>query len=407
MKILFFTNLLPYPLDNGGKINTYTKIMALKSGGHDVDLISFKETNTDCSQYENHLRNYCTNVYQIYHRLTTMENKIYMCWIAIHSLFSKYSFGVYKYKCKEMNKLLMRIAREKSYDCIYYDHLQMYYYEPIAKKLWPNAEEIIDEHNCETIIMKRNAVITKNILKRCFLLIEARKLERFENMAIKKADKIIILSEEDEKALKLQMGGKDFNYVIIPNRIVETNKIKSSNEQMSKKLRILFIGTMTWAPNNDGVIWFIENVYKQILMVDQNIELYIVGKNPSSRLVELSKTMENITVTGYVESVDLYYELCDLMIVPLFVGSGQRIKIIEAFSRKMPVVSTSIGAEGLIFEDGRSIIIANNVSEFVEAILRLRNTELRKFIANEARKKYDKFYSTEAISFRFNQIFER
>ena len=117
--------------------------------------------------------------------------------------------------------------------------------------------------------------------------------------------------------------------------------------------------------------------------------------------------MENITVTGYVESVDLYYELCDLMIVPLFVGSGQRIKIIEAFSRKMPVVSTSIGAEGLIFEDGRSIIIANNVSEFVEAILRLRNTELRKFIANEARKKYDKFYSTEAISFRFNQIFER
>lgn len=404
MRILFLTNLLPYPLDNGGKINTYTKVAALKKGGHTVDLVSFKETQNDISEYEEHMRQYCEGVYQIYLRLTTAENKLYMARMALQSLASCYSFGVYKYKSKGMKQLLRELSSKHEYGCIYYDHLQMYIYEPFIKKLWPQAKEIIDEHNCETVIMQRNADVSVNPIKKVFLMVEARKLKRFENESIRKADETIVLSEADKIALEKQMGGP-FPSIIIPNRVAETSKIKKTNEQASDKLRIMFVGTMTWEPNNSGILWFMDNVYRKILESNQKVELYIVGKNPSNQVIELAKTLENVTVTGYVDSVDPYYEMCDLMVVPLFVGSGQRIKIIEAFSRKMPVVSTTIGAEGLVYQDGQSIFIANQPEEFVNAIEKCKEFEIRRTIADNARKNYDLHYSTEAIGQRFNQVF--
>ena len=404
MRILFLTNLLPYPLDNGGKINTYTKVAALKKGGHTVDLVSFKETQNDVSEYEEHMRQYCEGVYQIYLRLTTAENKLYMARMALQSLASCYSFGVYKYKSKGMKQLLRELSSKHEYGCIYYDHLQMYIYEPFIKKLWPQAKEIIDEHNCETVIMQRNADVSVNPIKKVFLMVEARKLKRFENESIRKADETIVLSEADKIALEKQMGGP-FPSIIIPNRVAETSKIKKTNEQASDKLRIMFVGTMTWEPNNSGILWFMDNVYRKILESNQKVELYIVGKNPSSQVIELAKTLQNVTVTGYVDSVDPYYEMCDLMVVPLFVGSGQRIKIIEAFSRKMPVVSTTIGAEGLVYQDGQSIFIANQPEEFVNAIEKCKEFEIRRTMADNARKNYDLHYSTEAIGQRFNQVF--
>lgn len=406
MRVLFLTNLLPYPLDNGGKINTYTKVVALKKGGHSVDLVCFKESQNKGFEYAEHMRQYCEGVYQIYLRLTTAENKLYMIRMALQSLLSHYSFGVYKYKSEEMEHLLRKLSGKYNYECIYFDHLQTFIYEPLIKKLWPKAKAIMDEHNCETVIMQRNAAVSANLIKKAFLTIEARKLAKFENESISKVDKTIVLSEADQRALEKQLG-KKFPSIIIPNRVAETNKIKKTNEQVSDKLRIMFVGTMTWEPNNSGILWFMDNVYRKILETNQNIELYVVGKNPSTQVIGLAKTLHNITVTGYVDSVDPYYEMCDLMVVPLFVGSGQRIKIIEAFSRKMPVVSTTIGAEGLVYQNGESILIADDIDHFIDAIEKLNDYELRCKIACNARRNYDKFYSTEAIGQQFNRIFDK
>lgn len=404
MKILFLTNLLPYPLDNGGKINTYTKIAALKKGGHNVDLITFKETQNDVTAYEEHMKQYCRDVFQVYLRLTTAENKGYMINMAARSLFSKYSFGVYKYKCKEMELLLKKLADERKYDCIYYDHLQLYIYEPLVRKLWPSAKDIIDEHNCETIIMERNAIVSGNIVKKAFFKIEAAKLKRFENKSIKKAFKTVVLSEADRMALAKQLG-EDFPYVIIPNRVAETAKLKETNEQQGQNLKILFVGTMTWSPNNDGIVWFLETVYSKLKRNKERVEMYIVGKNPSGRVLELAREIEGVNVAGYVESVDPYYDMCDFMVVPLFVGSGQRIKIIEAFSRKMPVLSTTIGAEGLEYINGENILIADTPEEFLAGIEKYKDVQMRTQVAESARRNYDSHYSTEAIGARFNSIF--
>lgn len=393
MRILFLTNLLPYPLDNGGKIKSYSTLQSLKKGGHVIDLVCFNESEIIVPEYEKEILKYCNSVNQIYLKLTTADNKIYMLMMALKSIFSKYSFGLFKYKSGKMRNLIKLLISSSEYDLVYYDHLQLFIYNSLIASMRINCIKIIDEHNCEAIIMKRNTDNSKNLMKKLFFLLEYQKLYRFERKSIKSSDKCIVLSVEDYKALYDMCG--EFNHEIIPIGMIDKG-IKRS-EYQDDCIRILFIGTLTWEPNNNGIVWFMKKVVPLIEQQNINVQLYIVGKNPSEELRTVVKKYNNIFITGYVESVEEYYDKCHCMIVPLFIGSGQRVKIIEAFSKGMPVISTTIGAEGLNFEDKCSGLIANTPEEFVSSIMEMRNKKMQEKLSINARKVYEKFYSMEAV----------
>lgn len=393
MRILFLTNLLPYPLDNGGKIKTYTTLQSFYNAGFKVDLLCFKENKESNENNEKSLLKLCCSVKEIYLKITTAEHKAYMVRKAAISLFTKYSFGTYKFISKEMLNVIKSYS-DYQYDCIYIDHLQMYVYAGIIKKQWPNAKIILDEHNCETQIMGRNAKNTKSIIKRAFMRIETKKLGDFEGRAVQNVDNTIVLSEEDKLAIS-ENGKKTFQCTVIPIGMNAPSNIKKIEENNNTVQKILFLGTMTWEPNNEGVIWFIDNVYRNL--PSGRYKLYIVGKNPSEKIKEFCKEFKDIILTGYVDSVDPYYEMCDFMVVPLFVGSGQRVKIIESFSRGMPVISTAIGAEGLNCIDGRDLLIANTEDEFIKDIELMRDIKLRQYLSNNERKLFEVDYSVKSV----------
>lgn len=393
MRILFLTNLLPYPLDNGGKIKTYTTLNAFARAGYEVDVLCFKEKKASMNSEEAELRKICNSVYQIYLPLTTADHLKYMIGIAAKSLFSRYPFSIYKYQSKKMKNELEKKAHIK-YDVIYFDHLPMCIFLNYAHTLWPNAKLILDEHNCETIIVKRRAAESNNVIKKLFLNVEALKLKSFEKNSILKATKTIVLSSTDYKSLK-KVTKSEFNHAVIPIGVPDRGLKKETN---NKDLKVLFIGTLTWEPNNAGLIWFLEEVMPIIERKKINLHLYIVGKNPSEEVKKLSEQYnEKITVTGYVDSVDKYYDMCDVTIVPLFIGSGQRVKLIEAFSKGMPAVSTSVGAEGLEYNK-ESIIIANKKEEFADAIEYMQDKNVRKKISVNSRNIYDMLYSPSTVS---------
>lgn len=401
MRILFLTNLLPYPLDNGGKIKTYTTIRSLTNLGNEVDLICFTEQKEINIENQNKLLELCGTVEQVYLKLTTAENKKYMMKLAARSLFSRYSFGLYKYCSKKMEERLQKICLRKKYDCVYFDHLQMCVYEKQLKKLLPDARFILDEHNCEALIMLRNANMSSNFLKKIFLKIESKKLGNFESIMLRKMDTIIVLSKEDYNGLKQQCG-KDFKHAIIPIGVQDHGR---KRKRISDgKMNILFLGTLTWEPNNQGLIWFLNNVMPILDKESFQFTLYIVGKNPSKEVRKLAEQYSNIVITGYVESVDEYYDLCDCMIVPLFIGSGQRVKLIEGFSKGMPSVSTSIGAEGLDVRDKDNILLADTCDSFAEAIIRLQDNKLRMALGNSARETYENNYSSDAIAQKLSSV---
>lgn len=394
MKILFLTNLLPYPLDNGGKIKTYTTLDSLKKMGHQIDLVCFTEQSKIDEKSQNNILKLCCKVKQIQHKLTTAENKKHMIFLAAESLLSKYSFGVFKYLSNDMKKCLDEWCKETKYDCVYFDHLQMCVYEKQLKELIPNAKFVLDEHNCEAVIMARNARTTSNLAKKAFLNIEYSKLRRFESEMLKKSNANIVLSKEDYIELKQQCG-EDFKHAIIPIGVIDHGLKK---ERISDgKLNILFVGTLTWEPNNQGLVWFLSKVVPLLDKKQLEYRLYIVGKNPSPEVKKMAEQYENIIITGYVNSVDEYYDNCDCMIVPLFIGSGQRVKLIEAFSKGMPAVSTSIGAEGLNFLQNENILIANTEEAFVQELLRMKDENLRRKISGKARETYENNYSLDSI----------
>lgn len=395
MKILFLTNLLPYPLDNGGKIKTYTTIDTLAKEGHQIDLVCFSEQINVNKNSQEIILKLCNRVEQVYQRLTTAENKKYMLGLALRSLFSVYSFGLYKYRSREMKKILNDLCSKNSYDCVYFDHLQMCVYRNLIFKLLPNAKFILDEHNCEAVIMVRNAKTSNNILKKLFLQFEGYKLGKFESKMLKTMNANIVLSNEDYIELKKQCG-EDFKHTIISIGVQDRGRKKETSK--SDILNIMFLGTLTWEPNNQGLIWFLSQVMPLLIKDDINFHLYIVGKNPSADVKKLSESYQNITITGYVESVDEYYDKCDCMIVPLFIGSGQRVKLIEGFSKGMPSISTSVGAEGLLVEDGVNILLADEKEAFEKAVLKFKDAKLRKLIGDNARLTYENNYSSNVIA---------
>ena len=394
MKILFLTNLLPYPLDNGGKIKSYTTLKAFFQAGYNVDLLCFKETNIPMIKEEKELLKNCNSISQVYLPLTTANHKKYMMGIAAVSLFSKLPFSIYKYQSDEMQQKLVS-KKNISYDIIYFDHLPMCVYSDLVRNLWPDARIILDEHNCEAIIARRKAKEVGNVFKKLFLKLESYKLGEFEANSIRSVNKTIVLSKNDYNSLR-KLTKNDFNYSIIPIGVPDRGLKKKKDDNI---LNILFIGTLTWEPNNIGLIWFLKEVVPILESENLNYHFYIVGKNPSLEIEKLSeKYKEKITITGYVDSIDEYYDKCDCTIGPLFIGSGQRVKLIEAFSKGMPAISTTIGAEGLEYTDGKSILIADNSEMFADKIVSMKNVEFRDSIGERCRKVYEQFYSQKVIS---------
>lgn len=395
MKVLFLTNLLPYPLDNGGKIKTYSTLEALYHGGYDVDLLCFYEEKILKTEWIKNVEKYCRNVDCIQTKLTTHGNMAYMLKQAFLSIFSSLSFGLYKYKNKKMFQMIQKKFKENDYDIVYYDHLQLCVYHKYIENLNGKSKYILDEHNCEYMIMQRHYENAENILKKMFLKLEYKKLQKFEAKMLQCVDKVVVLSKEDKEQLD-KITQHKFNYDIIPIGVAE-HKQKDIHTKNAERLRLLFLGTMTWEPNRSGLLWFMQNVIPELEKQNFQYSLDIVGKNPSDEIVQLADKNEHINVAGYVESTEEYFEKCDVMIVPLFVGSGQRVKIIESFSRGFPVISTTVGAEGLQYIDGESILIADDETQFVKAINKMREEECYKEIAQQSRKIYENIYSCSSI----------
>lgn len=395
MNILFIANLIPYPLNGGGKIFTYSTIQAL-SHNNDIDLLCFYE-HEDIIKGREELSKYCTSITALPIRVTTRENLPIMMLKAAKSFFSNLPLCISKYILPEMKSQIKEKITSKKYDYVFINILAMFAYSNYIKEIDSEVEIVLYEQNCETLIYKRYYQQTNNAIKKFFLSKEIKKLYRFEQMSINETDRLILLSEADRK----ELGVSSDKCSIIPIGITPAKRCKSYSMEQKSKLKMLFVGTMTWMPNNEGIIWFLNNIMPNC-RDKSKFELYIVGKNPSEEVKKLCQSYENVNLLGYVESLDDIYEECDVLIVPLFIGSGQRVKIIEAFSMGYAVISTSIGAEGLKYKDGESILIANCINEFLLQIKKCFDGALLKSIGTEAKCIFDSEYAINIVSQKIN-----
>ncbi len=307
---------------------------------------------------------------------------------ALKNLLSKESYHISRFFSSEFNSKLEEILSKESFDIIQLETLTMAVYLPQIKRQ-TNAPVVMRAHNVEHQIWSRLSENIGSPIRKLYIKYLTKKLKRFELAQLGKYDLLLTVSKND---LDLY---KEFGYTAA-SQIVPIGIDISSYPFSGQGLRsdLFFIGSMDWMPNAYGLSWFIKNVWPEIQSTSADIELHVAGRN-SQKL----ESIPGMTNHGEVESALSFMQDHGIMIVPLFSGSGTRVKIIEGLALGKVIISTNIGAEGIDLIEGEHILFANTKEEFVEAIKTCIDApEKMKRIAKNARKFIEENYDAKRIA---------
>jgi len=228
------------------------------------------------------------------------------------------------------------------------------------------------------------------------------RIKKIENDLLRTYQDVLVCSDLDKKLLQSRSPQAVIH--VIPNSVpLQPVSPPLKDRHM---LHILFVGLMNYGPNGDGALWFCKEILPLIRKQSKaRCRLSIVGYSPPNEVMALAKEFDDVIVTGGVESVAPYYDDCDLVIAPIRFGGGTRIKILEAMSYQKPVVSTTIGTEGIDIEDGRNILLADTPDAFARAcVTLLESAALRQRLGREGRKRLEEKYSESVVSEKLNRI---
>lgn len=357
MKILFITTALPYPLDGGAKIRTFNLVKNV-AGKHKVTLLSFVDSKDEPGNIST-LERYGFKVATV---KRASHNKLALFFNLFYCFFKAKPFVIQKYCSSAMRNKITNLIGKQKFDIVQFEHLHMAQYLSLFK----NTRAILAMHNIDSTIAERYYREEKNVFKKAYASLQWKKLRKYESVMYTKFGICLTVSEKDKERLK--QISPETNAAVIPNG-VDTTYFDLSTE-VSEPNSLIFTGMMNWLPNVDAMLYFHKHIFPLIEKDIADVKLYIVGRNPLAKLKELGKE-HNIVVTGAVDDIRPYVRRSSVVIVPLRIGGGTRLKILEAMSMGKPVVSTSIGCEGLEVVHRENIIVADTPSEFATNIIAL------------------------------------
>ena len=329
-----------------------------------------------------------------FHKVITVKikkpSKLRFLQESISNIFSFSPLVIHKYFSNEMKNRLIELLNEEKFDVIHFDHLHMAQYRIYVKiKI-----TILDEHNIEYIIWDRYCETESNFLKKAFLIWQRKKMKDYEKNIVQRFHLCLTVSTQDMQILKTLSPNTD---VTVINNGVDINYFRSFKEN-EEPYSLVFTGSMNWLPNEDAMVYFINDIYPLIKKSVPDVKLYIVGHSPTAKINRITVN-QNITVTGLVRDVRPYLNRSQVFIVPLRIGGGTRLKILEAMAMQKPVVSTAIGHEGINILHNENIITADNPEDFANSIINLfNNQQLRNKLGENGRKLVEKEYSWGTIS---------
>ena len=397
MRVLFLTQIVPYPPDAGPKVKTWHVLRYLIQRGHEVNLVTFYRDEEE--QYLGVLKERCAQVVAIPIRRSHQADGIY--WLKSH--LTGRPFIVERDDLAPFRQAVQKIVAEKAIDVIHADQLTMAQFALPPKGhtgKWPAT--IFDAHNAVWTIIKRLKENSRLPLQPV-LALETRRVRRHEGQLLRVFDRVLAVSEQDAQALVAawQDGTPEAalrdKITVIPIA-VDAEALTPVGRQAGSK-NILTLGTLHYPPNADGIRWFANEVFPRIQQSQPEATLTIVGKNPPADFLELaSKHPGVIRVTGYVPDLTPYLAESALMVVPVRAGGGIRVRILDAFARAMPVVTTTVGLEGIQALPGRDVLVADSITDLAETVIRLMQDEqLQDSLAQNGRRLAETQYDWQIV----------
>ncbi len=374
-KILILSPIFPLPLKSGGQVRIFNLIKYL-SDHFEISLLSL--IGVEEKKYIHEMIPFCSRIETIPVKLYDNEFLKVVSWVKPSQILRtlrrsfQWAFGIPFHICRFyhpglVKKLDEMVGRDR-YDVVHAIYSQMAPYLIRAKALDRNLKSILDDIDL-FFVAKYREYLTQNGLARAFCSLEYKKIRDYVARTWPRFDGITVMSMEDKK--KLLALNPDFNVSVVPNGVDTDYFLPLNHPRTNRKL--VFVGGSSHYPNVDALSYFCENIFPLVRHEMKDVSLTVIGEFSKNLL---SKGDHEIQFIGYVEDIRPYLKDCSLNIVPLRIGGGTRLKILEAMALGIPTVSTSIGCEGIEAEKDREIIIADDPQEFAKGIKKVLGDEV-------------------------------
>jgi len=393
MKILWVKHGKLLPVDTGGKIRTYNILRHLASR-HDVTLIS-SYSGKQTPAYDRELRQHFPNSIVIC--TGAPEDSDGIVKQGVHYIAragSLVPYAVSKFTDREVRRIVKRKLDSRQFDVAICDFLAVSLNFP--KQL--NTPTVLFQHNVEASIWQRQAECEKHWLKKLVFTIEAAKMRRYEATAMKRFHHLVAVSEIDRK---LMISVHPQNITVVPTG-VDLQQFRAADNSPVSSHEVLFLGSMDWEANVDAVTYFCEKVWPRILSKIPDAKFRIVGRDPHPSVKKLA--CDSVEVTGTVSSVIDYLKSAAVVVVPLRIGGGTRLKIYEAMAMGKAIVSTAIGAEGLDVHDGKDIILSEKPDDFARQTISLLDDQAARERLGRAAMQTASKYDWSIVADRFETV---
>ncbi len=300
---------------------------------------------------------------------------------------------------------LLHMLQADSFEIVQIEGIEMARYLPVIRQGSPRSKIVFDDHNAETELQRRNFLTDLRRPRRwvaaAYSAEQVRRLRRFERWACRQADWVTAVSHPDKTHLEKLTNGQT-PITVIPNSLDVQQFQLDETEAISSD--IVFSGKMDYRPNVDAVLWFVDEVWPHIRRERPSTTFTIVGQKPHARLDRL-RDEPGITLTGWVERVEPYLTGAKVFVLPFRVGSGTRLKLIEAMAAGKALVSTAVGAEGFPVQHNRELLLVENGVEMGTAVLHLLNHPEERQRLGQAARPFAQQYDWRVVVPKFLEIY--
>jgi len=398
MRILYLSNKAPFPPKDGGSIATLALVNSFARAGHETTVLAMNTRKHHVTPFE--IPEEITSR-TILH-LAEVPARITFWGALKNFFFSRLPYNAERFIDKNYRKSLEILLMSHHYDVIQLEGLYVTPYIPVIRK-YSKSLIVYRSHNIEHQIWQRMVKHAHGV-KKLYLQILTRRLRRFEESAINQYDLLVPITARDEMYLN-RMGNTKPSLVIPAGVDLSSSKM----EELPFEMNLFTIGALDWAPNQEGIEWFLDECFPSVIPQIPHVRFKVAGRNAPDWFVE-KLNRSNVDYMGEVEDASLFMQQNGVMVVPLLSGSGMRVKIVEGMSNKKPIVTTTVGCEGIEAENGKHIFITDDPSEFSKYVVTLLNDkELVKTVGEAASQfifeNYDNRQLTrELLSFYTNHL---
>ncbi|MFZ5979901.1 MAG: glycosyltransferase family 4 protein [Candidatus Zixiibacteriota bacterium] len=400
MKILLITHLVPYPPKGGVTLRNYN-LLKETAAHHEIHMVTFYQRVHHRDEQE--LKHSIEEVRKLCRRLEVYPvptDYSRFGWYALlfFNLFSLTPYSVWRYSSNPMTAVIKNLLEEEKFDLMELGTIALGNFCRLA----PDLPKVLVHHNIESHLLLRRSKYYRNPLARLYVAWQGWKLKRYERKISRRIDYHTTVSQGDKDILSEYC--QDARIEVVPNG-VDTEYFRATDDPVTPN-SLIYVGGMTWFPNYDAIQYFLEEIWPLVNAEAPDATFIHIGRQTSDEFEKLSRKNPNLKFLGYVDDIRPEITKAAVYIVPLRIGGGTRLKILDALSMGSAIVSTSIGCEGIEVTDGEDILVADDPYTFAQKIIGLfRQPEKREAMSLKARQTALEKYSWKIIAPKLENVY--